>query len=374
MKVLFLADPCSIHDQKWVNAMAETHECFLISRHIHAECAKGELAASVTYLGSIPDFSLRNFQTTRKTAKKIAGLINMHSIDLVHILYAEPNALWGFFASGWSSRVLVTTRGSDVLLTIPRFFSSANPFKRLIGHLYRLSFRRVDGFTSTSESQAQAVREISARHETSVTIIRTGVDVESIRAVDSSALPTALTEKHYVLFPRLMRPVYHHELAIEAIARLPRKLSETYRFVFIDCDSPDKKYTSKIAALMDALSIDFIWLPRLSTEELHAAMKGADLVVMTPKSDGSSVTATECMLCKTPLILPPLNYDLELFGSVVVIASEYTAEAFVTAIEGVLCGRLKPDLNEAHDRVLTHANRQKEMSRLQALYTKLIEA
>src|SRR5690606_31958261 len=102
-------------------------------------------------------FSILRFNKTIKTAYRIRSIIKQYNIDVIHILYAEPNALWANFKFLFKTPLILTTRGTDILKTIADFSIS----KRLIGKisffLYRRAFNNFDQITSTSENQKRLI-------------------------------------------------------------------------------------------------------------------------------------------------------------------------------------------------------------------------
>jgi glycosyltransferase involved in cell wall biosynthesis len=202
-------------------------------------------------------------------------------------------------------------------------------------------------------------------------IIRTGVDIQTILSDTVSYEKEELIEKKYVFFPRAMRSLYNHELAIDAIAILPETIIKEFSFVFVDKNSADKAYTSLIEDKIKQSAANFIWFENLGQKTLFQTYKNASLCIMTPKSDGTPVSAVEAMLCRVPLILPPLEYDPDLFSEGVMFFNERTAESLSSLIEAVLCGQKLPDIEMAYKNALHLADRNKEMNKLGMIYKEL---
>lgn len=377
LNILFLADPNSIHDIKWMSYFSREHKCFLLARKQHAEKLgpenfdKFESEFNIKILGSIEDFSIRNFLGTIAQYRIIKKLIKEENIDLMHIMYAEPNALWAFFRSNVNIPILLTTRGTDVLKTIPEFFEGSGLLNRMVAYLYRKSFIKTDSITCTSIRQKASVLKLTGAKVKSPHIIRTGVDIQSILSDTASYKKEELSVKKCVFFPRAMRPLYDHELAIDSVALLPETIRKEFSFVFVDKNSADKAYTSMIEDKIKQSAADFIWLENLDQKTLFETYKNASLCVMTPKSDGTPVSAVEAMLCKVPLILPPLEYDPDLFAEGVLFFKERTAASLSSLIEAVLKGQILPDIEKAYENALHLADRNKEMNKLGMIYKEL---
>lgn len=378
MHILYLADPGLIHDLKWMRFFTKGHHCFVVSRahhqaHLQSPQWKQFLAEEqVVYLGQIEDFSIRHFFRSRQEMNKLAGWIKEHKIDLLHLFYAEPNALWAYFRKSLGVKIVLTSRGTDVLQTIPQFFQAGGWKNGLIRHFYGRAFGQLDQIVSTSLRQAQSIEQHFPQVQKEIAIIRTGVDVEQFEEEHPQALPKELKNKKFVFFPRAMRPLYQHELAIAAIELLPKAILEQYQFVFVNKDSQDKAYLNKIAALIEEGAANYIWLPNLDQKALWQTYKSSNLVAMTPQSDGTPVTAIEAMLSKTPLILPPLAYDEDLFSGTCLQFKAWTANSLAQEIQKALEQPQTEMVEEAYLRAHNLANRTTEMVRLGRIYGNLV--
>lgn len=378
MNLLFLADPNSIHDIKWVSFFSEKFNCFLVARKTHISwwteqnINDFQKTYRVAIIGCIEDFSVRRFWKTTKEAKKLNAWFKEYHIDIFHILYAEPNALWSNFrqASNVDVKWILTTRGTDILKTIPAHLKKRDLLNRVVSLLYKRSLRHFDCITCTSTGQIASIQKIAPK--LSPTIIRTGIDIGSIQQDTSTFLPAFLNGKKFVLFPRNMRPLYDHEFSLEAIALLPPELKSHYVFVFVDKNSGEKDYVDRIRDLMqlDPTS-SFVFLDRQEQTAMFELYKRAALVVMTPLSDGSPVSAMEALMCKTPVILPPLDYDKDLFSKGVYILSSREPKELSTVISKALSGEINFDVEGAKAIMKQNADRKKEMNRLNRIIEEL---
>ena len=374
MNILYIADPHSIHDIKWMSFFSNEHHCFLLQRAYHQSLNPNFdqksffINYNITVLGAIEDFSIRNFFSTLKQFRLLKKIIKENRIDLIHIMYAEPNALWAYFRNSLNVPIMLTTRGTDVLKTIPDFFNGKGILNRLVAFCYRKAFLKTDVITCTSIKQKMSILNLTNSKAKEICIIRTGVDVALILSDQSAHKIEALEGKKYVFFPRAMRSLYRHELAIEAISLLPFEIRKAFSFVFVDKNSSDKTYTEKIAQKMSACDASFVWLENLDQPRLFETYKNASLCVMTPKSDGTPVSAIEAMLCKIPLILPDLDYDPDIFSVGISFFEDNSAESLSNLIQKHLEAKINPDLETAFNKALNLADRKKEMNRLGEIY------
>ena len=377
MNILFLADPNSIHDIKWISFFTEKYNCFLVMRPYSAEVMGKENFSAfeekhhVKILGVIEDFSLRHFFRTIKQFQFLNTEIRSHKIDLLHIMYAEPNALWAYFRNSLNIPIVLTTRGTDVLKTIPFFFNNPGILNKLVAACYKKALLKCDVITCTSYQQKESVLKLTAKKAQKVEVIRTGVDIDKILGDTTVFKLSELEGGKYVFFPRAMRPLYQHEFAISAIKLLPEEIRNKFSFVFIDKNSADNNYVSLIRNEMNDCEANFIWLNNLEQSVLFQTYKNASLVVMTPASDGSPVSAIETMLCKVPLILPPLPYDKDLFSEGVVFFESWKAEDLALQIESLLEGDQKLNTESSFQNAINLADRKREMTKLGKIYSEI---
>ena len=377
MNILFLADPGSVHDVKWMSYLSVGHTCHLIVRKHHAaqmgveKLRAFERTNGIRIIAQVEDFSIRRFGRTWSTAKDLARLIRANGIDVFHMMYAEPNALWAFFRRTLAVPILLTTRGTDVLKTIPAFYQRKSLLDRSVAWCYWKALRQVDQVTCTSTRQSTAVKELSGDPQKAIELVRTGVPVQRILEDTTAHQLQDLNGQRYVLFPRSMRPIYQHELALAAIDLLPENILRDHLFVFVDRSSSYRDYVQDVQRLIDRSKGRTLWLDHVDQPTMFQMYKRAALVAMTPISDGSPVSALEAMLCKVPVILPPLRYDEDLFGAGIVQFKEWTAASLAGTMEAVLHGTLRPDVESAYRTVLDRADSQKEMEKVRSLYEEM---
>jgi hypothetical protein len=325
----------------------------------------------VEMLGSLGSFSVMRFWQTIKGALLLRQAVKSRRIDLIHVMFAEPNALWAIFRHFLDVPIVVTTRGTDVLQTIPKFFDAKDPLSFVVSRLYTLAFRQADAVTSTSSAQVTSLGRLIPNLGPKSHVIRTGLDLATLR----KACPAPASEgqgKPFVLFPRLMKPIYQHEFALAAIALLPQSTLDKYRFLFVDSESSSWEYVETIKAAMAISPGDIGFLPMLAPNVLLDHLARASLVVMTPGSDGSSVTAAESLYLRKPLILPPLDYDKELFGRGAFFFDRWEPQSLADKIVEVLSGSWESQLEMGFQDICSHFDRDKEMARLRDLYRQLL--
>lgn len=371
MNILFLADPSSIHDIKWMRFFENEHQLHLLRRAIHLP-APDELKGVIHDHGTIPDFSLIRPWLLVKGAWRIRKVIKREKIDLIHVYYAEPNVLWFLFRKFFRVKTLLTTRGSDLLVTIPAHFSTFSIQNFYVRFLYRGALAHCDLVTCTSRSQVDSLGNFFNLRQKPM-IVRTGIDLLDTTKYQKSDLPIELNNRPFILMPRAMKPIYFHEFTIQAIEHLPESVKQEYAFVFLDRNSKDEEYVKMIHERMNATDESiFVFLTKQPQDQLYTLYKYASLIVMNPKTDGSPVSGLEAMLFSKPLIVGPAGYDPDLFGDWILKLTSWTPSDLTNLILQALEDYSEENLKRARQKVMELGNRRLEMAKIRDVYNRLV--
>lgn len=376
VRILFLANPLDVHDLKWMSYFSSTHDCAVLARSEHFRsmtlAQRDEFARSqrMPILGELLDFSVARPWRTLREWLKLQQWIRSFQPDFVHVHFAEPNALWSlsrWFFKG-PGKWILTTRGTDVLVTIPQFRSRGDRLGRVLHWLYRRAFAKYDALAATSQAQVLAA-QTQLGYPGPSAVVRTGVDVEKLQISRPELFPASLRGRPFIFFPRLMAPIYGQELSLDVVEALPEDIKSQYTMVFVDRDQGNPEYTRQIQARMARLpDVRIEFLKRLEPEEVWELYKLASLTVMTPRSDGTPVSAMESLLCGTQVVAPPLNYDPEL-AERMLLSSSWRPEDFVAQIRLGLGKKVRVEPDSSFYRL---ASRQWQMSQLEKLYQSLL--
>jgi len=312
-------------------------------------------------------YPLKSWQAIRQFKKMVTDI----QPDVIHVLFATPNALWLNFTKRPS---IITTRGSDILRVIPELKAQKGIKKLYFKYLFfrfKKAFNHAQFCTGTSQPQVQSMKKTFSL--TKPILIRTGVDVKKIIGSDYKLfLPNQLQGIPYVISPRFMSPIYRIDLQLDAIEKLSDQTIKDFTFVFIRGVQYDEAYYAtqliRLEALKKEKGIKSVVLDYLSQDEIVAVLKNAHLCVMTPKSDGTPNSALEAMAARCPLILPNLPYDKDLFLGTCIILNENTAESLALAIETAIQDYPESLLIHASQQVLVNGDRTNEMQKLTELY------
>lgn len=382
MTVLFLADihPKS-HNLKWILHLTKKYHLksyVVCTTHQMTKASQAHLDFlsnhHVSVLPPVHDYSTVALFQTLRDGSRIKRILREYDIEIIHVMYAEPNALWGLWKRYFKKPMLLTTRGTDILYTIPAFFGRKDLLSRIIQWEYRKSLGSFSAITSTSKSQIESVRNIAT--PSAIHLVRTGIDDTSIATARLDMKQQLNITKEIILMPRSMLPIYNHEFTLEAIALLNEQYLNKYTFVFVNSDTSDQQYFQKIQSKAATIEADIRFYSAFKPVEIYSLFKQSSLVVMNPISDGSAVSAMEAMASKSPVILPPLAYDEDIFGGYVFQLKEWKSDELMNLIVSIL--NMSPDkkekwLQDAQNHILSDFTTSSQMAKVYSIYSNLIE-
>lgn len=186
--ILYIGDPTSIHDFKWITFFSEKgdYNCYLIGE-VNAcvgitEKVKANLKGhKIKLLPAISDFSISKPIQTIKAILYLRKLINQYEIDTIHALFGSPQPIWFNFLSK-KKKLIITTRGSDVLVLIKGLFELKKNFLgKLLYGLIKSGFKKSNYVTCTSTKQIEYLRKDVLNTNHNLSLIKTGVEVDVIK-------------------------------------------------------------------------------------------------------------------------------------------------------------------------------------------------
>lgn len=386
MNILFLNDPSCVHGFKWMKYFSnqtEKYTCFVIGqqhqdKRLEDKIKHKLIANNIQYLAPVFEFSVSNFIRTSKDFRYLKQIIVENKIDIIHIMYAEPNVMWGLGKSYFGIPMILTTRGTDVLVTIPSITKQKHPFNQLLKVLFRDAFQNMDFISSTSSKQQKAVIEILNGKKVPTEVIRTGIYIDDVLKPSTTEIDNQLQNKPFIFFPRYMNTLYNHDFSLDAIAMLPKEIVEKYKMVFVDGNGKAVGYIEDIRKRMNSIKdANFVFLNELSQNELFDLYKKSSLVIMNPLSDGSPVSALESMCVGKPVILGPLDYDKDLFENTTFQLKKWDAKELADLIVYILdeqnIEKIRLLTEKAKVVVAEKADTIKEVRKIEGIYHKLVQ-
>ncbi|MEZ5308590.1 MAG: glycosyltransferase family 4 protein [Pyrinomonadaceae bacterium] len=376
MKILYFANPESIHDAKWINHFAKTETVSVITQTSYEE-SNSRLTPDIEVFPILPPYSVLNFFKTRRANRELKQFLDVLSPDIVHSMYVVPNAIWA--AKHSSDKHVITARGSDLLVQYSVEYANPKGLSQMVSfyfmrRLIKDALRNAAFVTMTSKRLHDVVTGI--RGGTGRTaIIRTGVGQSDF----SHETRTGDMRRCVVFSPRQMKPIYNVDILVKAFAILIRNgfEGETPVLRIID-DMPDSAYSEEIRDLIsqEDLADHVEILPKLDQKGMIANYRDADLVVMIPSSDGTPASAIEAMLMRRSVVVGPLEYDGDIFNDNTVWKTESFGEQSVADTIGHALRDSEErhrKIDNAHAAALRHASLESSLARIAEIYNEMSE-
>ena len=279
MRLCLIANPNSIHTQRWVRYFVERgHEVHLIGE----KSLTGAPPQGARFYDLTQQSNLRKARYV--VAQAVRRLVRTIRPDVLHA-HQVASAGWLGAAAGYHP-LLVTSWGSDLLVGARRSAAQRQ--------LARWVLRRADRITCVSQNLAQAAMALGAYSER-VEVVPWGVDTGIFQPAPSSSLSSG---PPIVLSIRALRPIYNPLVIASAIPAVLALAPQT-RFV-IRTYSADNSLLAQVRDLIDnagaTAAVDYIGdLPDdVAIAELY---RRATVAVSVPSSDGTPQSVLEAMAC-----------------------------------------------------------------------------
>ena len=380
LKILYIANGNSIHDLKWISYFSkqeENYSCYLLCDTLCEISEETKVAienSSIQLVKQINPISIKSPIKTWKAIRQYKKIVKDIEPDVIHVLFATPNALWLNFSLTPS---IITMRGSDILIVIPALLNQVGVKSIYFTFLFRQfkkAFLKANLVTGTSFPQIEKATELF--NGANLTLVRTGVEVEKINLINQNELiPDFLREKEVVFSPRFMAPIYNIGFQLDAISKLDRKIIERFTFVFIRGKQFEEEYyqvqLKRLNQLKAEINLSFHVIDYLDQPSMWMFLKKASLCLMTPISDGTPNSALEAMAAKCPLVISNLNYDKDLFENSCIKLKTFDVEELVEVIEASLTHYDETLLERAYQQVLAQGNRTVEMEKMVHVYNSI---
>lgn len=363
-KIAYIANPCSIHDCKWINRISETNEVIVITYPF--DKTKSLLNNNIDVYTILPStYPHKNIFTKIKVKSVLRKLINKENIDIIHTMYPYPNSFWVNDIK--FKPHVITTRGSDILVDYKNLKKNQNNLNNYLLLKYESTLKNASFITSTSVKQQKVISTIFPQQKTEV--IPTGIDVDLY--VKSSKINdvTSLKKEVFVLFsPRSMKPIYNIDLIIDAF-KIFVSVANNARLTLID-DFPDSEYSTLIKnkikelALNDNVDI----LSKQTQNDIIKQYLKSSIVISVPKSDGTPNSLLEAMLLKTPIISNQSISDNPLFDTILKI-KENTPEALSLEMKNLFMNNQSDEyLNNNKEIVVQKASLNSSVKKIKQIY------
>ena len=168
--ILYIGAPYSIHDIKWMSYFSTQNDfkVYITCEHQNIEGLNDEKryllkSQNINLLPTFHDFSFKSPSSNKKTKAYLNNIIKEKNIQIVHVLFGSPQPLW--LNEIKDVKKIITTRGSDVLVTIPSLMNIGlkKPHLKLLFYKLKKAFINADCVTSTSKLQAEKLNSMGFR-------------------------------------------------------------------------------------------------------------------------------------------------------------------------------------------------------------------
>jgi glycosyltransferase involved in cell wall biosynthesis len=365
LRLAFLGDANSIHVHRWAGWFADNGHTVSLLVPEGFDIRPG-LPASIQverfrpyYRGRFRPYGYVAEQ--RSLRRVIAGL----RPDVVHAHYLTEYG-WHAWMSGFHPYA-ITVWGSDVTISLRR--------SRRTAMYGRVALRGADLVTGDSASLVADVIAAGARPERTH-LAQFGVDTKRFcPGPDPVELRARLgLEGRRVLFaPRLIRPLYRHGVAVEALASLPADYA-----LLMGKYQVDEEELAAVVARAEALGVSdkIRVVPSIDHAEMPDFYRLAAAVLTIPMSDATPVSLLEALACERPVVATDLPSVREWLGDLDAgsLVPVDDARATAGAISRV-AARSAEEQSEIGRRgreiVQTRAGQDSNMAAVEAMYREL---
>jgi len=371
MNILIIGTQSSIHDLKWITYLSSNshHNFYFISEtpivSLSDEQRKQYADAGVLLLNDLPRFSLNNILKTLFGFLRLSYIVHQHKIDCAHVLFATPHIFWTTF---FHIPVIVTTRGSDVLVVTKNLLERKKVIDKILCRLLTFNYNKSRFITCTSEIQKEFLENHFPLVKNKISVIRTGIDIDYIARQRNQSQ----RDDRFVIFsPRFIKPIYNILNQIKAIKKLPAEVQNNFKLIIVRSRHPNFQYENLVIDELKEVHFDYEIKEFMSNDVLIQTYLSSNLVIMTPLSDGTPNSALEAMACKKPLIVSDLQYDNALFNNTCLKADPKNIDDIMIKIKTAIENYPKSLIGNAFEAVTKHGDQKVEMKKIINLYEKV---
>ena len=290
----------------------------------------------------------------------------------------KPDVVHGHFLTeyGWHAWMsgfhpyAITVWGSDVTMSLRR--------SRRTAFYGRVALRSADLVTGDSVALVEDTIAAGARRERTH-LVQFGVDTGRFSpGPDPIALRArlGLAGRRVIFAPRLIRPLYRHGVAVEAMAGLPDDVSLLMGRYQVD--------EAELASVMEraerlGVSGRIVVVPGIDHAEMPDFYRLADVVLSIPMSDATPVSLLEALSCGRPMVATDLPSIREWMGdldpqSLVPVDDVAATSAAISRILGLAPAERASLVDRGRAIVEARAGQDVHMTRVEAMYREMAAA
>ncbi len=296
MRLCFIANANSIHTRRWIEPFLRRGDEVHLLSYARVETPWPEATCiDLTKLPGPPKGKLYHW------VYWVRGYLQRVQPDILHA-HQVTIAGWLGALTGFHPFV-ISAWGSDLLMA-PQH-SLWQRWKT------QFAIRRCDRLITPSSLLKEAALQLGAP-PSRIHVIPWGVETEifSPTPMDRDITRKAFgihSDAHVILSPRGLRPLYNHDIVIDAVAQLIPEFPSLH-LCFLDFN-PDVTYKEALQQKILNLNLTdrVSWLPPQPDRSAMARLyRMADTVISIPSSEGYGFSVYEALACGTPAIISDL--------------------------------------------------------------------
>jgi glycosyltransferase involved in cell wall biosynthesis len=326
MRLAFVAHPNSIHTRRWVAWFARAGHDVTIVDPVGVQIEMG-LPPHIEVVHPEPVTGFGPVGWLRRRARLRHVLAALRP-DIVHAHYL---ARFGWAAADAGVHPLVVSPWGSDLLQVPT--------RRLRTRLWnRRALRRADLVTVSSDGMREAAIAAGAGADR-IRHVHHGVDTQ--RFHPGPAAPPLRRRagigdgELVVVSPRTIAPLYRHDVVVDAVAEVGRRLPQM-PWLVMSARGADPASLEAVRARAAAAGIGerLRIIDDVAPDDLPELYRLADVVVSVPETDSFAVSLLEAMACGRPVVASDLPAVAPVLGGLDPVARQLIVpigDAFATA-------------------------------------------
>ena len=269
MKKLVLIGTSVVHTFKYLDLIQDYFDDILIITDKPKD--------GIKYRQEAFNFSLRNPLKIISRINHLSNLINEFNPSVVHVHQANSCAFYTIKACKNKYPILVTTWGSDILLTPKKGIL----YKEMLKYI----LRNVKYFTSDSSNMADVMLQYSTPSRPEILIANFGIDIED----------KDLAKEKIVYSNRQLTPLYRIDKIITLFEKFYTSNTDghNWKLIIAATGSEEKTLRELVSALSCKNNVEFVgWVNK---EENSVLYFKSSIYVSIPESDATSISLLEAM-------------------------------------------------------------------------------
>ena len=372
-RVLFIGNPQSVHDLKWIEYLNRSSdvEAFISFKNKLSFAENNYFNSNGIKIGPIfNDFSFFNWIKNYRTYRLFKKFVNEFNINCLHIFVGTSQVIMPSFLK---LPIVLTTRGTDVNFTLTQLSKSRELKGKLLFKIMENAYKRVDQITCTSNTQIRALNNAVPSLKKKPILVRTGVDLEGVMNSQAGKLSSDSKRENTVFFIRNIHKNYDPLFSVEGVVKLEKNLIDKTHFIFMMGRNYTVPLYKEMKNILETNNISHSFIEPVPNDEVWKLIKLADLIVMNPLSDGTPNSAIEVMGAKRKLIMGYCDYDNDLFNeSTTVFLSKRDSSELAEKISYQLSNDNTELLESAFKTVWEKGRQSSEMQKILNLYSCLL--